>query len=210
VLVAVLFGPFFVDWNGFRTTFEKRASEVFGQPVRISGDIDLTMLPSPTVTIDGLEISDIEGAPMATIDHVSLKLELLPLLTGQFHVTELIVDRPMVNAIIDDAGRLDWLVRPTGAAALDPDRVVFDQIFVTNGSLGLFDARTGAQLLFTQINTNLFEAVSLEGPWRVDGSLICQDQMICGDGLPVTFNLATGRAAADGSLRVPSILQSWI
>lgn len=202
MLVAVLFGPFFIDWNGFRSTFEKRASEVFGQPVRISGDIDLAMLPSPTVTIDGLEIGDIEGAPMATIDHVSLKLELLPLLTGQFHVTELIVDRPVVNAIIDDTGRLDWLVRPTGAAALDPDRVVLDQIFVTNGSLGLFDARTGAQLLFTQINTNLFEAVSLEGPWRVDGSLTCQDQTICGDGLPVTFSLATGRAAVDGSLRV--------
>ena len=198
----MLFGPFFVDWNGFRTTFEKRASEVLGQPVRISGDIDLTMLPSPTVTLDGLEIGDIEGAPMATIDHVSLTLELLPLLTGQFHVTELIVDRPVVNAIIDDAGRLDWLARPTGAAALDPDRVVLDQIFVTNGSLGLFDARTGTQLLFTQINTNLFEAVSLEGPWRVDGSLICQDLMICGDGLPVTFSLATGRAAADGSMRV--------
>ena len=111
--MTVLIGPFFVDWNNFRTTFENRASDIVGQPVRILGDIDLSVLPSPTITMNDVEVGDTEGQPMATIDHLSIRLELLPLISGQYNVTELVLDHPEINATVDDNGhaRLDDAAR---------------------------------------------------------------------------------------------------
>ncbi len=202
MLVAVLIGPYFVDWNGFRTTFENRAGDILGQPVHIRGNIDLSMLPTPTITMDDVEVGDTEGAPMATIDHVEIHLELLPLLTGQFNVTELDLDHPDVRATVDDSGALDWTMRPEGVSSVDPAKVALDQIVVRDGALRFYDARTGAAFSLSDIATNQFSARSLNGPWQIDGSLICEAELVCGDGLPVTFTLSSGRLAADGSLRV--------
>lgn len=199
-------GPFFVDWNGFRETFERRAGDIVGQPVSINGEIDFVMLPSPTIELSDIEIGDIEGEPMATIDHLSLKVELLPLLTGQINVTELVLDSPSVAASVDDNGVLDWTIRQTGAGGPDPADVALRNVTINNGSFRFVDARTANAISLGQINTNLFEAGSLNGPWRIEGSLVCRIDAICGEALPVTFSLATGRVAADGSIRVTTEL----
>jgi uncharacterized protein involved in outer membrane biogenesis len=58
-LLAALLAPFFVDWTQFRPVFEAEASRVVGLPVRVTGAIDARILPSPSLTLHGLE----SGAP---------------------------------------------------------------------------------------------------------------------------------------------------
>jgi len=202
VLLAALVGPYLIDWNSFRPNFERYASEILGQPVRIVGDAELRMLPAPTLTLESVEVGETEGRPMATVERFTMRVELLPLLAGQFRVTELTLDRPAVNVTVDDTGRLDWLIRQIGETGPDPDDVSFDEIRVNGGSLHFFDARNGSEFDFTAINTELFEGSSLAGPWRIRGSMICTGEFICETGVPTNFALATGRLAADGSLRV--------
>ena len=55
-LVTALVGPLFVDWGRFRTNFEAHASRVAGQPVRISGPIDVRLLPIPMVQLQGIDV----------------------------------------------------------------------------------------------------------------------------------------------------------
>ena len=47
-LLAALFGPYFIDWNAHRATFEQQASQAIGLPVRVTGPMDVRLLPSPT------------------------------------------------------------------------------------------------------------------------------------------------------------------
>ena len=202
MLLAGFVAPLVIDWNSFRSTFESRAEAVIGQPVRIVGDIDVTLLPTTRVTLRDVEVGDIEGEPMARIERFDMVLDLLPLLSGQYEVREMTVDRPRVVATVDDTGRLDWMLRPEGVSAVDPEDVSLAGVTITDGSLRFFDARTGGAFELSQINTNLFEAGALTGPWRVEGTLVCRADRVCGEALPATFSLASGRRSADGSLRL--------
>ena len=50
-LIAALVGPYFIDWNQFRPQFEAEASQVLGAPVRVAGQLDARLLPTPTLRL---------------------------------------------------------------------------------------------------------------------------------------------------------------
>ncbi len=55
-LLAALVGPYFIDWNTYRPRFEAEASRLVGLPVRVGGAIDVRILPTPTLLLNGVEI----------------------------------------------------------------------------------------------------------------------------------------------------------
>src|SRR5712691_2204594 len=55
-LLAALVGPFFVDWGQYRAEFEASASRLTGLTVRIGGRIEARLLPTPTLTLQKIEI----------------------------------------------------------------------------------------------------------------------------------------------------------
>lgn len=202
MLLTALVGPYLIDWNGFRATFERRASDILGQPVRIVGDADLTLLPVPSLTFENVEIGEAEGRPMMTVDRVAMKLEFIAFFSGRIAITEMTIERPVAEITVDDAGTVDWVVRPGSGVTLDPGRVSLAGVTISDGAISYFDARTNGAVRLTDINTSVVEAPSLIGPWRISGNLVCRDAPLCGDGLPVDFNVTTGRATADGSLGI--------
>lgn len=202
VLLAALVAPYLIDWNSFRPNLERYAADLLGQPVRIAGNVEVSMLPAPSLTVENVEVGDTEGLPMATLDRFTVRVELLPLLAGEFRVREMTLDRPLVNVSIDDAGRLDWLMRQSREGPLDPDDVSFERIVINDGRLHFVDARTGGEFVFDEIGTDIFEGASLAGPWRIRGSMICRAETFCEDGVRTSFSIATGRVAADGTVRV--------
>ena len=50
-LVTALVGPFFVDWGSYRTEFETEVARLTGLEVRVTGLIDVRLLPTPTLTL---------------------------------------------------------------------------------------------------------------------------------------------------------------
>src|SRR6201997_1470749 len=50
-LVAALIGPYFIDWNQFRPQFEAEATRVLGTPVRVAGELDARLLPTPSLRL---------------------------------------------------------------------------------------------------------------------------------------------------------------
>ena len=48
-LAAALIGPFFIDWGNHRAAFEAQASKLLGVPVRVLGDVEARLLPSPRI-----------------------------------------------------------------------------------------------------------------------------------------------------------------
>ena len=55
-LVTALVGPLFVDWGRWRTSFEAEATRLIGMPVRVSGQIDARLLPTPSLFLNGIEV----------------------------------------------------------------------------------------------------------------------------------------------------------
>src|SRR2546423_11404733 len=95
-LVAALVGPHFVDWTQYRATFERKATQVAGVPVRIAGPIDVRILPTPTLTLGQVEIGS--GAqPQAKAREVYAELGLGSLMRGAVRASELRIVGPQVS-----------------------------------------------------------------------------------------------------------------
>lgn len=189
-----LIGPFFIDWTAYRQIFEDEASKALGHPVRVTGAADARFLPMPAITFTDVRVGESEGEALARIDEIRVRMELMPLLRGEFRVTDLVAERPVVSAAIDDAGRLDWLLTTDNRTPIDPDKVIFNSVQVTDGTLRLIDGRRDNLWQLDNVN---FEgnARSLLGPFRVEGGFTYEGQ-------PNAFRVATGRTDDLGNLRV--------
>jgi uncharacterized protein involved in outer membrane biogenesis len=89
VLAALFAVPLFVDWNGYRGVIEEEASRILGRDVRVGGNINVRLLPTPYLRFEKLRIADIsEGAsePLFRADAFTLWLSVPPLLKGDLEV----------------------------------------------------------------------------------------------------------------------------
>lgn len=189
-----LIGPFFIDWTAYRQIFEEEASKALGHPVRVAGAADARFLPMPAITFSDVRVGESEGEALARIDEIRVRMELMPLLRGEFQVTDLIAERPVVSAAIDDAGRLDWFLTTDNRTPVDPDKVIFNRVQVSDGTLRLIDGRRDNLWQLENVN---FEgnARSLLGPFRAEGGFTYEGQSN-------SFRIATGRTDDLGNLRV--------
>ena len=194
-LFAALIVPWFVNWNDYKTTFEVEAGKILGHPVHVIGTAKATILPSPSLTFTDVEVGDVDGQPMMTVDRFSVTIELMPLLQGEIRVVSMKLDRPSVHVSVDDKGA-DWLERSEASQALDPEKVALEAVEVNDGSITYSDARTGVALDFAGINATV-ETRTLLGPWRIEGSYL-------DGGERVPFRFATGLRLDDGTIRVKS------
>ncbi len=196
VLITALVGPFFVDWTVYRSTFEKYAERVLGHNVTVLGDADIRLLPSPAVTFTDVRVGEAED-PLLVVSRFQMRIELPPLMKGEVRVLDMEMERPHLSLSLDENGRLDWLTAITTdgvLAALPAEDVAFERISITDGAVSIIDARSGQTHRFDDGNLQV-SARTLDGPFRVDGSLTY-------DGKPYSVQLATGRKRPEGGIRV--------
>ena len=194
VLFAALIAPFFINWNSYRSDFEREASRILGHPVHVGGASHVSILPSPSLTFTDVEVGDPGADPLMTIAQFSATFELVPLFQGQVHVVSMRLENPVVRVTAAADGTIDWMQRAANGAAVDPDKVALADVRIDGGSLIYRDAGTGVSLAFDSIDANI-SATSLAGPWRIDGTYRK-------DGAAVPFRLASGRRLDNGTLRV--------
>jgi uncharacterized protein involved in outer membrane biogenesis len=186
--------PWFVDWNAFRSTFEREAEKILGQPVTVAGTADASLLPMPSLVFTDVRVGGTPGEPMMKIDRFAVRIELIPLITGTFKVVDMAITRPSLKVTVGADGTPDWLRRSEASKTLDPDAVTLEKVDISDGSIDYRDLRTGRSVSLTGINAAV-DARSLLGPWKVEGGLVA-------DGVPSTFRIATGRRDDDHTIRV--------
>jgi hypothetical protein len=196
-LFAALIGPYFINWNDYKGTFETEAEKILGQPVRVVGTASATLLPLPSLTFTQVQVGDTEGAPMMTVEHFDVTIELMPLLEGEIRVVSMKLDKPHVKISVDDSGTVDWLLRSEASKALNPEKVVLEDAEIVDGSVDYIDGSSGIKLSLDNINANI-QADALTGPWKINGSY----QQA---GAPYQFDIATGKWA-QGAIRVKTTL----
>lgn len=99
-LVGLLL-PLLVPKERIRTWAVARAEQRLGRPVAVSS-VAGGLLPSPWVKLKGVELGEAPGQPRwrLSVETVTLKLRLLPLLSRRVEVTEVGIDRPALEIVL--------------------------------------------------------------------------------------------------------------
>ncbi len=143
ILTIVVFLLLF-DWNWMRGPIGRYASARTGRAVRLEGDLKVHLLSwTPSAVIGGLKIGNPAWAgpgDTVTVDALTVKVKLLPLLIGRLDLPLVDLERPRFNLISDAQDRTNWrLDSPTSdkPAALPP----IQAFVIRDGQLSLADAK---------------------------------------------------------------------
>lgn len=186
-LMTALVGPLLIDWGSHRALFEAEARRLTGADVRIAGEIDVRLLPTPQLTLNEIEL----GGGTIRARSLSIEFALGPLMRGQWRASELHLVGPQVGLSLDANGRVRT---PNVAAAFDPDGVTIERLRIADGKIVLADATSGASVTLEQLSFN-GEARSLLGPFKGEGAVAV-------DGELYPYRMSTGRYGDDGTFKL--------
>jgi large subunit ribosomal protein L24 len=190
-LLTALVGPLFVDWERFRPQFEAEATRVIGAPVRVSGAIDLRLLPSPSLILSGIEIGDpaAEGAVKARA--LGVEFALGPLMRGRFRAAQTRIIGSEITVGLDRDGRI--ILPKVSGAARTMDSLSIDRLNIDEAKITLVNAATGARTLLDRFWFH-GEVRSLAGAFKGEGAFIL-------NGALYGYRVATARPD-DGTTRI--------
>ena len=189
-LVAALVGPLLIDWGGHRTLFEAEASRLIGVDVRVTGAIDARLLPTPSLTLHGVEIGK-TGANQIRARSLGFEFALGPLMRGEWHASEMHLVSPQLSLGLDASGRVQ---APNLAINFSPDNLSIDHLSVEDGKVTLTDASNGARATLEGFWFN-GEARSLLGPFKGEGAVTVGGELY-------PFRISGGRYSDDGALKL--------
>nr|WP_271895064.1 AsmA family protein [Phyllobacterium sp. IY22] len=192
VLTAALVVPYFVDWAGYRSSFEREASALLGRPVTVAGSASARLLPFPSVTFSDVKVGDPGSEPVMTIEKFSMDAELAPFVRGEILIFDMRIEKPTAKVAIDKNGVIDWAIRPR--APFHSAQVRLEDMRITDGSVVIRDASTGTTRTIGNLNASL-SATDLSGPWKFDGTLFF-------NGAKTAVSASTGAVKPDGTLNV--------
>jgi uncharacterized protein involved in outer membrane biogenesis len=205
LIVALLVAPFFIDLNSYKGMIAEQAKAATGRDLAIEGDISLSLLPLPSVTVEGIKFGNApEGAAanMAEIARVEVEVALLPLLSKSVEVKKISLVRPVIVLEKLPGGAGNWEIAPgagaaetapsgaaenapSGAAAGGGMNVSIDGASIVDGTVVYRDLATAAEQRVENLNVDL-SLKSLEGPFSATGGLTAL-------GMPLGFAVDVGR-----------------
>lgn len=189
-LVAALVGPMMVDWGRFRPSIEAEASRLTGTPVRVTGEIDASILPSPVVVLRGLEVGPAHAGSSVRARSLTVELNLGALIRGEWRAQELHLVGPEFNLGIDGSGNLSL---PPISPGFDTDQLSIERLNIEDGRGVLADSRSGARVTLEKLWFN-GDVRSLAGPFKGEGAFVVGADLYA-------YRVAAGRAE-QGSLKL--------
>jgi len=171
-LLAALFAPPFIDWNQYKPRFEAEASRVLGLPVSVDGDTSVSLLPLPSFTFTDMKVGKTsDGAPLLTTESFTMNVELAPLLKGDVVIVDVLLEKPVFDARLDQEGNIEWPeIKTRSRIEIDQEDVALENVGISNGIVRVRDERFEREFLVRDINAKA-SARTLAGPWRANGTL---------------------------------------
>ena len=189
-LVAALIGPYFIDWNQFRPQFETEATRVIGAPVRVGGELDARLLPTPSLRLRSVVVGGANDLGKVRADKLDVEFSLGSLMRGEWRATELTINGMALDLGLDSQGRIDW---PASSGKFNLGSLAIDRLNLT-GRIALHDAASRGTL---ELNDIAFsgDVRSLAGSVRGDGNFMLS-------GVRYPFRVSSGQSADGMATRV--------
>ena len=193
ILSTALAGPYLIDWNSQRGLIERRLSQALGENVRITGAIDLKILPTPYLTLGQIEVSDQTASARLLADDMQLEIAVTPLLRGEVDFTEVLLEKPRLFLTVAQDGAL---LLPRFEHGFSGE-LRFERLAIREGSVTISDPAQGRSYGLRGLDLDA-EAGSLTGPYKGEGRVTLADE-------PAAFRFSTG-APAEAGLRLKLII----
>ena len=185
-LLAALIGPYFVDWNQFRPQFEAEATQIIGAPVKVSGELQARLLPTPTLRLGSVTVGGPNDLGKVRADKLDVEFSLGELMRGQWRAHELTIGGLALDLGLNRDGRIDWSAT---SGKFNWASLSIDRLNLT-GRIALHDAASRSTLELRDIVFS-GEVRSAAGAVRGDGDVTV-------DGTRYPFRVSSGQVN-DGS-----------
>lgn len=96
---TVLLVPPLIDLGTYKSRYLPLVEEALQRKVDV-GEVRLRLLPTPSIRISGLNVSDnpaFSKEPFFTAQQIKLQLKFWPLLRGEFQADEFILEKPVIS-----------------------------------------------------------------------------------------------------------------
>lgn len=197
VIAALLVGPGFVNWNDHKAEIIAAVHDATGRQLAIDGDISLTILPAPALSVRDLRLAGLSSgastkAPdMLTLKALEIRVALAPLISGEIQMTSVRLIQPKIILEALPSGRANWQFQPAGGQSTTGTAtdgtgstlaLSLDSIAIEDATLIYRDNSQGAGGLEERIETIDLEgsAGSLQGPFKFKGTATARN-------LPLAF-----------------------
>ncbi len=185
-LLAALIAPGFVDWRGYRPQIEARLTQALGVETRIAGGIGLRILPSPRLALGEVRIGGADGtASSVAIETMTVEVALAPLARRQIRISDAEIEGATIRLVLDESGALKLPARTGGGP---PAEASLDKLSLRRSAV-IWSEAGREPVTVTPVAAEL-SAVSLIGPWRIEG-----------EAAGASFRLSTGAIEPEGRLR---------
>ncbi|PCI88013.1 MAG: hypothetical protein COB24_04575 [Hyphomicrobiales bacterium] len=199
VLLAVIFAPYFIDWNSFKDEIEAAGRKITGQNVQIVGDVELRILPQPVFHTGGLVITNADDKKLLETSDFILELDFPSLLRGKVEVTSMHLNDGKIFIAKADGAQLNLfnfggnVGQPIGLDDISIKKLVLNNMDVEFANELTNSSKT------VSINQAEVTARSLIGPFKVKGTL----NVDANDTVyQRKFSLSVGKYAAEKPLAV--------
>jgi large subunit ribosomal protein L24 len=189
-LMAALIGPYFIDWNQFRPQFEAEATRVIGAPVRVAGELDARLLPTPSLRLRSVVVGSANDLGKIRADKLDVDFSLGSLMRGEWRADVLTISGMSVDLGLDRRGRVEL---PASTGKFNLGSLAIGRLNLT-GRIALHDAASHGTL---ELNDIAFsgDVRSLAGAVRGDGNFMLS-------GLRYPFRVSSGPSSDGSATRV--------
>ncbi len=164
--------------NAYAPELKATIERATGRQVTLGGPIQLHLSLSPRLEVSDVSLDNPPGfqdVALLTIDRIQLQFMLMPLLSHQLNVTDLVLVHPKIVLERDSSGHADWALSrqapqaPSGASApsMTPSagryKIAVQQVQVQDGEVDIRNRQTGGTAVFN-ISDLLGTAASLSSP----------------------------------------------
>jgi len=176
LIIAVVGFVYTFEANNYKEEITELVESVTGRPIRIAGDMDLSLYPWIGIKINDVTIGNTSGfrnKTFATIGQFDVRMKIIPLLKRRLDIDKLVLHRLAVDFEINAAGEDNWSDL-SGLTESENVKSEFGLAGLTIGGIDLADSRltwldtnTGKQFKISKISLST-QAISKGQPLPVE------------------------------------------
>lgn len=194
-----------INWNEHKAKISEQFSAATGKKVVFAGPVELKFLPSPYLTAQDIKIYSEKAEipqPLAEVKSLVARLDLVPLLKGEFNVEQMTLQYPTVRMKIMDDGSLNWAgeLSAEQKRQMEETQVKLDSLSIEKATLTFYDAKRGIDWKFDNLSAEVM-ADSLLGPFHIEGSYMK-------DNNPAGFAFSIGRITDNMNTSINAVINN--
>ena len=212
IVGVIVVGPSIIDWNAYKDDVSQKVKVLTGRDLKISGDVQVTLFPAPTIIANDVSFSNMQGAAtetMVKLERAEVRIALRTLLVGQIKVETVRLIKPIIELELAADGRKNWEIKPLDTGVKNTSRsskkrqtkseaeasvssVVLDDFTIVDGTLNYRDSAHGTIERIEGLNAHV-EAASLIGPFQSKGTLTLRNT-------PLSYDISVGEVIKSRTL----------